>query len=119
MSVLLHSELFDDTYNPAALTGDHHSIGNNAGSLHPTTYDRHTLSLRKRQLVTPYDTHRLDLTRLSRRLTGGLLEDGPPLHINIAPWQSLLPLQDPEDMLSAVDDDDGVLSRFLEIMSPS
>jgi hypothetical protein len=68
-------------------------------------------------MATPYDNHRLDLNKLTSHLTGGLLE-GRVLHVDIAPWQTLLPLQEPEEMLRDVDED-SLLARFLEIMSPT
>jgi len=105
MSVLLHSELFQSSrYNPAA-------------SPYGSTFDRHALTLQQRQLVNPYNNHRLDLARLTSRLTGGILE-GPAIHLDIAPWQTLLPLQDPEDLMKEVDEE-GLLVGFLELMNPT
>lgn len=117
MSVLLHTELFDNTTfdaTSATSTGFSTSRGNFGNK---TELNRQTLSLKQKQLTTAYDNHRLDLAKLTSQFTGGLL-DGRVMHMDIAPWQTLLPLQDPEELLRDVRDD-GHLARFLEIMSPT
>ena len=119
LSVLLHTELFYDIgpQSPSALQRTHlHGEHSNQLSTR-STYDRQTSALQKRQLAPPYDGNRLDLARLTSRLTAGLL-DGPANNLDIAPWQTLLPLQDPEEMLKGVDEDN-LLARFLELMSPT
>jgi hypothetical protein len=120
LSVLLHTELFDDIgpYSPtSALQHTHLHVDQSNQLSARSAYDRHASTMQKRQLAPPYDGNRLDLARLTSRLSAGLL-DGPARHLDIAPWQTLLPLQDPEEMLKEVDEDN-LLARFLELMSPT
>lgn len=118
MSVLLHTEYFNDTSFDVAVTGTaSRTFTPSAGVYGSGDLVRQALSLKHRQMATPYDNHRLDLAKLTSHLTGGLLE-GRVMHIDIAPWQTLLPLQDPEDLLREIEDDN-LLTRFLEIMSPT
>lgn len=118
LSVLLHTELFYDLHPNSSTSALQHTRlhGDNQLSMR-STYDRHAPVQQKRQLQPPYDGNRLDLARLTSRLSAGLL-DGPARHLDIAPWQTLLPLQDPEEMLKEVDEDN-LLARFLELMSPT
>ena len=118
MSVLLHTEFFDDSRFDVATTGAGSGMYPlSAGANRSGDLVRQALSIKHRQMATPYDNHRLDLAKLTSHLTGGLLE-GRVMHIDIAPWQTLLPLQDPEERLLEIEDDN-LLTRFLEIMSPT
>jgi hypothetical protein len=54
-------------------------------------------------------------------MTDGVLE-GPPLDLDILPWQTLLPLMEPEEMLRSLNteqEEEDDLTRFLEIMNPT
>lgn len=118
MSVLLHTEFFDDSRFDVPTSGSFSKpYTASAGVYGSGDLVKQALSIKHRQMATPYDNHRLDLTKLTSHLTGGLLE-GRAMHIDIAPWQTLLPLQDPEELLREIEDDN-LLTRFLEIMSPT
>lgn len=117
MTVILHTELFEKSrqayagiVDPFASTYDHNTaFGNSA----------HALSLKRNQLHVPYGASNvLDVDRLSSQLRAGLLGRDSLRHPDVAPWQTLLPLQDVEDLLARLDDDD-TLTRFLEIMNPT
>lgn len=111
MSVLLHTELFEkNTQTHTFLT----TISGPPRSLH----DKKALLLRDRYLTTPYGNLGFQPGRQPSRLNKGLL-DNSISHLDIAPWQSLLHLQEPKDMMKEIDDDKGLLIRFLEIMSPT
>lgn len=118
MSVLLHTEFFNDSRFDAATMGTSPRTYSRSGGVYGSgDLVRQALSIKHRQMATPYDNHRLDLAKLTSHLTGGLLE-GRVMHIDIAPWQTLLPLQDPDELLREIEDDT-LLTRFLEIMSPT
>ena len=119
MAVMLHSELFQASSLSAPLAQNSRNGSMFFDSPWDTRYhSRMRLHKSSRQAYNPYEQYSsgTGLNRLTNRLTDGLLE-GPSLSLSIMPWQSLLPMKDPEEFLEDIDDD-GLLSRFLEIMSP-
>lgn len=110
MTVILHSELF--SHSPSASMTCLSSTSRPLAS-----------GLRRRETHNAYDDYNLglgSLRKLNNRQTDGALE-GPVLHTDILPWQTLLPLVEPEEMLRTLNDLDGEdeLIRFLEIMNPT
>lgn len=129
MSVLLHTELFQDNFRPA---------GNPAGSMYsrgPSFANARVLSsvlgglssnsrfngyLRSNQHPKGANSaNGLSFARLVSIVTHSLLH-GQSSHLDLAPWQTLLPLRDPEEMLREIDDEsEGLLCRFLQIIDPT
>lgn len=111
MSVLLHTELFEPSQSYMSMASP------SAFSPAHRNYNKRALLLHNQTLSATNNNHRLHLMEPARKSATDLL-DGPSLHLDIAPWQSLLPLQDPDELIAEVDEV-GLLVRFLEIMSPT
>lgn len=120
MTVILHQELFSTPSSASHTT----ALPALSSTSRPFSGRVGAASGLRRQ-HNAYDQYNLGasmggLRKLSNRTTDGGLE-GPILHTDILPWQTLLPLIEPEEMLQSLNDLDGEdeLIRFLEIMNPT